>query len=297
MDGVLISFTEATEKVRAEQALRVSEKRLATAVEAIGGGVFEYVVPGGGDLYLSRRWCEILGSKPEDLPRWEDFEAWYGSRVHQHDKPLRDAALSDFVEGRSAQYEIETRLCRADGEWLWVREYAQAVERDKSGRVTRLSGLMLDVTDRKMAEDRAEHLARHDPLTELPNRMLFEERLAAAMEESDDSGAKTGLVLVDLDGFKRVNDKLGHLAGDRLLRVVARRLRLTVRGRDTPSRFGGDEFAVVLPGIRKAEDARAAATRICDAVLYLVSLGNLTIQVGPASVPPFTPMTQATGNS
>ena len=279
VEGVLVSVTETTEKVRAERALRASERRLAVAVEATGGGVFESTVPIGADLYVSPRWSELLGYRSDQLPTWEAFEAWHASLVHPDDLPARGALLSAFIEGRSPRYDAEFRMRSANDQWLWVRESAQAVDRDDRGRVRRLCGMMRDVTDRKLAEMEILHLARHDPLTQLANRAHFDERLSHAIRAGDGGALKAGLVLLDLDGFKKINDTMGHLAGDELLRIVARRVQSAIRDCDTPARFGGDEFAVVLHGIKCAQDVQTAASRICTALALPVKLEARTLAV------------------
>jgi diguanylate cyclase (GGDEF)-like protein len=114
-----------------------------------------------------------------------------------------------------------------------------------------------DITERRKAEARIEFLAHHDGLTELPNRVLFTERLEGAISQAS-AGVPCALLCLDLDGFKNVNDRLGHAAGDVLLRTVARRLRDCVRSDDTCARLGGDEFAIVLPGVSPADALRMA---------------------------------------
>lgn len=120
-----------------------------------------------------------------------------------------------------------------------------------------------DITDHKRVEARMLHLAHHDPLTDLPNRLLFQERLQHAMLRSKRSGSPVGVGVMDLDGFKTINDSRGHRVGDEALKALARRLRSCLRGTDTLARIGGDEFAFVLPDLTTS----AAAVRIADKIL------------------------------
>ncbi|MEM9442374.1 MAG: diguanylate cyclase [Pseudomonadota bacterium] len=123
-----------------------------------------------------------------------------------------------------------------------------------------------DITDHKRVEARMLHLAQHDPLTDLPNRLLFQDRLQIAMARSARSGSPVGVILMDLDGFKAINDSEGHRVGDETLKALARRLRSSLRKSDTVARIGGDEFAFVLPDLTTA----TAAVRIGEKILTSV---------------------------
>jgi diguanylate cyclase (GGDEF)-like protein len=145
-----------------------------------------------------------------------------------------------------------------------------------------------DITERRKAEARIEFLAHHDGLTELPNRVLFTERLEVAISQAS-AGAPCALLCLDLDGFKNVNDRLGHAAGDLLLRTVARRLRDCMRNDDTCARLGGDEFAIVLPGVSPVDALRIAhqITAVLRADYDLGTFGSAEIgtSIGIACAP------------
>jgi diguanylate cyclase len=132
-------------------------------------------------------------------------------------------------------------------------------------------------TERQAAESR--HRALHDPLTGLPNRVLLDSRVEAALEAADPTGETLALMLIDLDRFKEVNDTMGHHAGDLLLQVVAERLRRAVRAVDTVARLGGDEFAVLVPGIRDAAEADHLARRLLAALREAAELDGISIDV------------------
>jgi diguanylate cyclase (GGDEF)-like protein/PAS domain S-box-containing protein len=140
--------------------------------------------------------------------------------------------------------------------------------------------LVEDVTERIEAESHIRHLAQHDPLTDLPNRMLFNDRLGQALALAARAGSKVALVLIDLDGFKEVNDTLGHPAGDQLLRVVAERLRACVRTSDTVARLGGDEFGLILTGLHRPADATVVADKIQAALQEPVPLPPDEMRIG-----------------
>jgi diguanylate cyclase (GGDEF)-like protein len=143
-----------------------------------------------------------------------------------------------------------------------------------------------NITERKLAEEETAHLALHDPLTGLPNRRLLWDRLEHALSRTAREGTAVAVLYLDLEGFKAVNDSLGHEAGDRLLVAVAGRLRGCLRGADTASRLGGDEFVVVLEGVRGEGEALALAERIARVLGKPYPVGGaertLTASIGVA---------------
>jgi diguanylate cyclase (GGDEF)-like protein len=180
---------------------------------------------------------------------------------------LENGRVDDFI---SEVYRYKTR------ERIWVSETAWLL-RDGNGDPIAFEGTIVDATERKTAEDRIRHMARHDVLTGLPNRMKFGERLEAAMARRD---RRLGVLCLDLDRFKIVNDTLGHPAGDALLQALATRFRSIVRDTDTVARFGGDEFAILLPELAAREDAERLALRVIDAVHAPVTIEGREITVG-----------------
>ncbi|HET6519654.1 MAG TPA: diguanylate cyclase [Geminicoccaceae bacterium] len=137
---------------------------------------------------------------------------------------------------------------------------------DAAGEVARVVSVSLDITERKRAEAHIAYLAHHDPLTGLPNRLLFNDRLAQALSRSRRAGGAVALHCVDLDRFKQVNDTLGHAAGDAALRAAAERMRGCLRETDTLARLGGDEFAVIQPDLQDEQGAAALAERLVEAL-------------------------------
>ena len=165
----------------------------------------------------------------EDVRRGVEMLVRYGSRL--------DCEFELYIERRGSR---------------WVRCTAEAEMNGE--QVIRITGALQDVTRQRDHAAEIEDLAFRDALTGLPNRALFQERFAAAVATARRQGEKVGLIMLDLDHFKDVNDTLGHDAGDALLRSVANRLLSTFRRTDTVARLGGDEFAVILPGVRGPED-------------------------------------------
>ena len=177
----------------------------------------------------------------------------------------RDLQLVEYVAGTVPQHgalqERSWRHVRADGSTIEVTSYSRALEHE--GRAAKLVALV-DVTDRKRAEARITHMAHHDDLTGLANRVLFRQSLDTAAKRSRDHGRIVGVLYIDLDNFKDINDALGHPVGDLLLRAVAARLSLCVRKEDIVARLGGDEFAVIQDGIDRQGETETLAARLIE---------------------------------
>jgi diguanylate cyclase len=170
--------------------------------------------------------------------------------------------LREVLQSRSGAQAVEIRLRRPDGESRWcMLSLAPGV--DASGGTVGFHGIAYDITARKEAEERLLHDALHDPLTGLPNRLLFSDRLGLALARwRRHPGRRCAVLFLDLDNFKAVNDTLGHAAGDALLTGVADALLACIRGEDTVARLGGDEFAILLDTVDTDSDAVRAAERV-----------------------------------
>ena len=250
----------------AERLLADSEERYALAVRGSRDGLWDWRTD-VDQVFFSARWNEIFGYAVEEvtgpLDRWLD-------RVHADDSARVRAEFDNHLAGRSLDFEIEHRVCHAPGQYRWVLARGAAV-RNVQGRPVRLAGSVTDITEGKVA----------DALTGLPNRVSLMDRLSRLIDHRRlFGGPEFALFFFDLDRFKNVNDTLGHRAGDDLLVQVARRLEEGLRSLetdtrgdvssrpptrlvgDTLARMGGDEFALLLSGVRHAADSAAAATRI-----------------------------------
>lgn len=279
---------DQTEQEQAKHALLQSEQRLSMAIEATGGGVFEYRLPLTEDVYVSPRACEILGySELPFEPR--DFELWFSEQLHPEDLAGWQHSYEAFLSGRQARHELDMRLKHRGGHWVWVRVMAHAVGRDASGAICHVSGMIFDITSRKEAQRAVQHLAFHDPLTELPNRTLFSTRLSEALTHARKAGACIAVVMIDLNRFKFVNDTLGHTGGDDLLKIVSRRISGAIRECDTAARLGGDEFAVILTDIRSREGVEACVRRLRTVLAHPTRIEDhpvtITASFGIASFP------------
>ncbi len=258
---------------RSEARLRVSEERLALALDSGDDVLWDWNLA-TGEAWVSNRWHKMLGHGAE-RPR-VDLRSWRRI-VHPDDVRLAAGLMRDHLAGLAPLYECEYRLRKRDGTFLWVLARGRVVHDAGDGRPLRVVGTQIDITRRKDAERRIEHMALHDALTGLPNRALFRSRLDQEIRHSAGQGSPFAVLVADLDAFKAVNDALGHPAGDGLLRIVSDRLRSVVREGDTVARLGGDEFALILARLDDAAEASRVAQRMIDAVGEPVDLdGHLT---------------------
>jgi diguanylate cyclase (GGDEF)-like protein/PAS domain S-box-containing protein len=210
-------------------------------------------------MHFCARWKAMLGYKEDELKNHPD--EWF-NRVHPEDIERVQSELMSHLLGASTQFQSEHRIRRTDGTYRWMLSRGLAVM-DSNRYVYRMTGSLTDVTEQKQAEKQLLYNAFHDALTGLPNRALFMDRLKHALGEvKKGDGYSFGVLFLDLDRFKVVNDSLGHQIGDQLLVAAARRLEACLRPGDTVARLGGDEFAIILDHVRHVSDAIQAAERI-----------------------------------
>ncbi|MDI4648903.1 EAL domain-containing protein [Cohnella hashimotonis] len=182
-------------------------------------------------------------------------------RSGRHGRDFYDRMWESLREAGRWQGEIWNR--RKSGE-LYPEFLTITTLRDEQGEVTNYIGMFKDITARKQAEDRLKYLAHYDMLTGLPNRTLLQDMLQDVMEGCRRTGERLGVLFIDLDRFKSVNDSLGHDAGDKVLRQMGERLKRAVRAEDVVSRLGGDEFIVVLRSLKSADEALETARRVTE---------------------------------
>lgn len=239
---------------------------------------------GGVRSYLSPSLESLLGFTPHEL-----VGSRAGDYVHPDDLAEFRASMREIQEGRTDNFTTEHRHRRKDGSWVWLEAFVQVtfdpVTGEQDGYVASVRG----TARRKELEARLEHDAMHDVLTGLPNRALIYERLEREIARTADRDDGFAVFCLDLDGFKQVNDRFGHGAGDAVLQEVAGRLRTCVRGEDTVGRRGGDEFVAM----QFAGGRRGPAITLAEKMIRAVSApthvegvpANIGLSVGIAFVP------------
>lgn len=257
IDGNLLarSIRYSIERKHSVEALRTSEARFRRLSESGIIGIANLDAEGkivdANDKFLSMIGADRVELAEGRVRRW-------GRLVPPEGKPRALEAAGEFrATGRITPYETE--YLSRDGSKSWGLFGAARLEGEANG-----IAFILDITERKRLEDEIRHMAHHDVLTGLPNRRLFLELLQFELAEARRNQKKTGLLFLDLDRFKEINDTLGHEAGDQLLKTVAERLRSVIRKADAVARIGGDEFSILLADIACPEDIAVIVRKILD---------------------------------
>jgi len=261
---------DITTRKRAEEQLRLAGEVFQSSGEAI-------VITDGDMRILSVNPAfttvsgysadEALGQTPYGLSR--------GIRSQERDREI----WTRVWEQGYWQGEVWDRRRNGDvyPKWLSV-----SVVRDSNGRPVNYIEIFSDISERKEREERVRHLAHHDFLTDLPNRVLLNDRITQAISMAERNRTQAAVMFLDLDRFKNVNDSLGHSVGDKLLQEVARRLRGSMRSSDTVSRQGGDEFVILIPDMADAADVARAAQKVLDAVAQPYSIDGHELATTPS---------------
>ena len=261
VDGTVVkllgTLMDETERIDIDRVRREAETRFEVGFEqtAIGTAIVDLK---GFPVRVNQALCDLLARPEQQLVgrRWRAYS-------HPDDAPLREAVLQRVSSGHDT-YEDERRYFRPDGSVVWGSCHVTLV-RDRHGRGEYYFLQIQDITARKKLEHELAHQAVHDSLTGLPNRTLLTDRLVHGLAGSRRRGAQLGVIFLDIDHLKDVNDSLGHAAGDKLLRHTARRVASAIRPGDTVARLGGDEFVVVCDDVSALETEEIAG-RVMDAL-------------------------------
>jgi diguanylate cyclase (GGDEF)-like protein/PAS domain S-box-containing protein len=270
------ALVEVTREVEAER------ERLAYALDASRLAIWD-MDAASGELHLSGEWGRMMGG-PVVATRIHASALL--ETVPEEDHEVISNAVFSVLKGERESYDVEHRVRRPDGSLLWLRSRGRVVQRALDGRALRMSGTNSDITQRKIVETMLAQQALTDALTGLPNKRLLLERLERALVAARRNGSTVGLLFVDLDGFKGVNDSLGHAAGDSLLKQVAARFLACVRGADTVARLGGDEFVVLLDGCHTIDDVETVADKLLQSLRspFVLAEGTASVSCSVGSV-------------
>ncbi len=279
------SMVELEKKNRAlqksEKLNRKLNMRMALALAGSNTSVLEWDFT-ESSVYISPSWKEMLGFGDAEL---SNSASTWNRRVHRDDMRTVYLSLKKHIAEKKKYFENTHRLKHKDGHWIWILARAQILY-DVNGKAVRMVGTHTDITERKIAEEKLfeqknilDHQAHHDLLTELPNRILFNDRLNQGIEKAKREKMNLALLFIDLDHFKQINDTLGHEIGDRVLRVVALRLEERIRKVDTLARLGGDEFGIIMENLAKVEDASRLAQKILETLKQPVHVDDYELYV------------------
>jgi diguanylate cyclase (GGDEF)-like protein/PAS domain S-box-containing protein len=269
--GFITSYTDISERKWTEKELKLSEERFSKAFHSSPASLSIASIQDGLLYDVNEHWCattgydrsEVIGKTVAEMGLWQNFR----QRAQLVKAIRRDKSIRDF-EGTVITKAGEARECIFNGELIDI------------DNEERLLLVFHDVTELKRAEDRALHLAGHDPLTGLPNRNLMRDRLEQELTRAKRNNTKIAIMFVDLNDFKQVNDRFGHKAGDQVLQSVTAKMKNCVRASDTLARFGGDEFVIIMPDILDQTSVIRTCEKLTEALRDSFDLDGTKIHIG-----------------
>ena len=282
MDHLLPIIKQITVRKQAEEELQESEKQKRQLLNSLKEGVYQ-CEPGveGTFTWINQAGAEMFGYKsPEEMigTKVKDIYVDVEDRRKFVEKLEKDGVWRNFVS-----------FCKKKNGESFYTERTSNMTRNEEGKPIIIEGIFRDITERKKTEEKFKYLAFHDPLTDLPNRMLFYDRLNLAIAHAHRNKEGLTVLFLDLDRFKGINDTLGHRVGDQLLQDIADRLKNCIREGDTISRFGGDEFNLLFPGINHVEDINNITRKIINTLKHPLVIDNcefnITTSIGVSIYP------------
>jgi diguanylate cyclase (GGDEF)-like protein/PAS domain S-box-containing protein len=255
--GVYTIIKDITEHKRAQNALVEAEAKYRSLIENSLVGV--YIMQDGKFVYVNPRLCEMAGYKYEEL-----VGLHVANFIYPEDLPLVNENIRKRFNNEIGTIKYEYRAIRKDTSVITFELYGSKIV--YNGREA-IIGTVIDITERKNTEKMIKHMAYHDQLTDLPNRYLLREKLNKTITDSRQANCHFSLLFLDLDRFKAINDTLGHEVGDKVLIEIVERLKVCVHEKDIISRYGGDEFSILLP-----ESGEQRASQVANRIINKLSL-------------------------
>jgi diguanylate cyclase (GGDEF)-like protein/PAS domain S-box-containing protein len=271
--GIVVSSRDLGDRRELEDTLRQTEGRFEQVFEnaAVGANIVD---TNGQFLRVNTAYCRMLGTTAPDLMTRTIFDVSLPEDVDR-----TRVAFARLLASETDEYTIEKRLLRADGQTVWARIGASVV-RDGNGEPLYAIGLAIDTTETHALTEQLAHAASHDHLTGLASRSVLDDHLQRTRASAARSGDLVAVLAIDLDEFKQINDRFGHLAGDDVLVEVAHRLEALVRAEDLIVRYGGDEFIIVLRPGADIELVKLIAQRVVDALAEPMNVLGTTTRIG-----------------
>ncbi len=275
--GAVVTFIDITRRKEAEQSAAAERERLEYILEGTNVGTYEWNIATGETIH-NARWAEIIGYTLEDLApvSIDTFKKF----AHPDDLKIALNLIDRHFRKELAYYECEVRMRHKNGNWIWVLDRGKVARWGEDGKPVVMCGTHQDITQRKLVEEQVAHMANHDGLTDLPSLRLAMERLVLSLSMARRHKTMAAVMFIDLDGFKTINDTLGHDAGDYVLKQVAQRMLSCVRETDTVARVGGDEFLFIAGELQSSENAALIAGKITHTISQPILFDGQRAMVG-----------------
>ena len=258
--GKLALFLTAT--LRSRRDLKISEQMLQMVASATNDCIWDLEL--GTNRVRRRGNLAGVFGRPEHM--MEESLAWWRGQIHPDESETVWNSLQTALASAEGRWEAEYRMQRADGSYVLIADRGRVLH-DRAGRAVRMIGGMSDITAHRQAEKQLAYDALHDSVTGMPNRQFFRLRLESALSEATEE-SQTAVLFLDVDRFKVINDSLGHPAGDKVLRGLAKRIEHSLHTEEFAARFGGDEFTILLQKLPDVSGAVEAAERILKALSF-----------------------------
>ncbi len=285
LSGIRSIAVDITSRKKEEEKLRELEERWEFALEGSGDGVWDWNFE-TNEVYYSKVLKETLGfDEAEFKNKFSEFK----ERINPDDLPNVMENINRHLRAETPFYTAEYRIRKKDRTYIWALDRGKVIRWDENGKPLRMIGTFTDISVRKRLEDEIKKMAFRDPLTNLPNRLLFNDRFEQTIIASRRHKKMFAMIIIDIDKFKKINDTYGHDTGDKLITYVGLKIRDLLRKSDTIARFGGDEFLLLLPEISNKADVEIIAKKVVDSFRKKILIGgrklSITLSMGISLFP------------